>query len=149
MKFDVNTSIVSQELENNRRHESSEGNDRGWTKSKATNSPLNLLGKGRANSVFGRRFNDLYKFYVAEYGEQIVANETKRSQLMSLILLTISQEKLIERLAQDEGDKLASNTHSLIHVSAQIEKVLRNLAILTGKKPKEAKEALALKDTVR
>lgn len=115
-------------------------------KAGATNDFLQLLGPGKGHSPDARRFRDLYLYYKGLLGDRVEL-EHVRVQLLSLLQLTLQNERFTESVVAGTGGKLVQETgnpriregltrvflrddiHSTIHTAAQIERLLRCLGL--------------------
>lgn len=104
----------------------------------ATNDFMNLLGKGKVkkHSTEVRRFRDLYLFYKGQLGDRADL-EYVRIQLLSLIQLSIQLERMTPAIVEGQkvkvlGDHtvyMRDDPHTIIHITAQIERLLLRLGL--------------------
>ncbi len=97
---------------------------------------MNLLDKGKRRGPKVRRFRDLYSFYKGQLGDRADL-EYVRIQLLSLIQLSIQLERMTPAIVEGQkvkvlGDHtvyMRDDPHTTIHITAQIERLLRRLGL--------------------
>ncbi len=113
----------------------------------ATNDLLNLLDRGKKNSPKARRFRDLYLFYKGQLGDRADL-EHVRIQLLSLIQLSIQLERMTPAVVEglkvkvlgDHTVYMRDEPHTTIHITAQIERLLRRLGLNSASLKKNYKQ---------